>query len=184
MPGALAEARQRLWSWRFGKFDRWKAGGAEKRVHERAIFGAQTEHFPFQQADVAATQQPFKKVFHGEHVSDDVLSNVMGDTSPTICATLTMRGNMPIRRKRQKISTTVAPENGAFLKSLIRRGKASNMAEAVDRALATARRAENRARLEAATEAYFASLSPEEREEDRRLSEALDYEAGLVNFDE
>ena len=91
---------------------------------------------------------------------------------------------MPARRRRQKISTTVAPENGAFLKSLIRRGKAANMAEAMDRAVSIARRAENRARLEAATEAYFASLSPEERSEESRLSEALDYEASLVNFDE
>lgn len=91
---------------------------------------------------------------------------------------------MQTRHRRQKISTTVAPENGAFLKSLIRRGKASNMAEAMDCAVSIARRAENRARLEAATEAYFASLSPEERSEESRLSEALDYEAGLVNFDE
>jgi Arc/MetJ-type ribon-helix-helix transcriptional regulator len=91
---------------------------------------------------------------------------------------------MPARHRRQKISTTIAPENGAFLKSLIRRGKAANLAEAVDSALRTARRAENRARLEAATEAYFASLSPEEREEESRLSDTLDYEAGLVNFDE
>jgi uncharacterized membrane protein len=91
---------------------------------------------------------------------------------------------MPGRSKRQKISTTIAPENGAFLRSLIRKGKAANLSQAVDRALATARRAENRARLEAATEAYFASLSPEEREEESRLGEALDYEAGLVNFDE
>lgn len=91
---------------------------------------------------------------------------------------------MPARSNRQKISTTIAPENGAFLKSLIRSGKASTMAEAVDRAVSIARRAENRARLEAATEAYFASLSPEEQEEESRLGEALAYEAGQVNFDE
>ena len=58
------------------------------------------------------------------------------------------------------------------------------MAEAVDRAVSIARRAEARARLEAATEAYFASLSPEEREEESRLGAALAYEAGQVNFDE
>jgi len=91
---------------------------------------------------------------------------------------------MAARNNRQKISTTIAPENGAFLRSLIRRGKASTMAEAVDRAVSVARRAEARARLEAATEAYFASLSPEEQEEDRLLGEALAYEAGKVNFDE
>lgn len=91
---------------------------------------------------------------------------------------------MPRSNHRQKISTTIAPENGAFLKSLIRRGKASNLAEAVDRAVSVARHAENRARLEAATEAYFASLSPEEREDENRLGEALALEAGQVNFDE
>lgn len=91
---------------------------------------------------------------------------------------------MAARNNRQKISTTIAPENGAFLRSLIRRGKASTLAEAVDRVVSIARRAEARARLEAATEAYFASLSPEEQEEESRLGEALAYEAGLVNFDE
>jgi hypothetical protein len=91
---------------------------------------------------------------------------------------------MASRNNRQKISTTIAPENGAFLRSLIKRGKASTLAEAVDRAVSVARRAEARARLEAATEAYFASLSPEEQEEESRLGEALAYEAGKVNFDE
>jgi hypothetical protein len=91
---------------------------------------------------------------------------------------------MASRSNRQKISTTIAPENDAFLRSLIRRGKASTLAEAVDRAVSVARRVEGRARLEAATEAYFSSLSPEEQEEESRLGEALAYEAGRVNFDE
>jgi hypothetical protein len=88
------------------------------------------------------------------------------------------------RSTRQKISTTVAPETDAFLKTLIRRGKAATLAEAVDCAVAVARRADSRARLEAATEAYFDSLSPEALEEENRLAEALAYEAGRVNFDE
>jgi hypothetical protein len=91
---------------------------------------------------------------------------------------------MPVRSNRQKISTTIAPENEAFLKSLIKRGKATTLAEAVDRAIAVARRIEARERLEAATEAYFASLSPEALEEENRLGEALAHEAGNVNFDE
>ncbi len=91
---------------------------------------------------------------------------------------------MPARSNRQKISTTIAPENAAFLKSLIRRGKASNLAEAVDRAVSVARRAESRARLEAATEAYFASLSKEDQQEENRLGEALAHEVGKVNYDE
>jgi hypothetical protein len=91
---------------------------------------------------------------------------------------------MPVRSNRQKISTTIAPENEAFLKSLIKRGKATTLAEAVDRAIAVARRIEARERLEAATEAYFASLSPEALEEENRLGEALAHEAGNVSFDE
>jgi uncharacterized iron-regulated protein len=91
---------------------------------------------------------------------------------------------MSARANRQKISTTIAPENEAFLRSLIKRGKANTLAEAVDRAITVARRAESRERLEAATEAYFASLSPEALEEENRLGEALAYESGRVNFDE
>jgi hypothetical protein len=88
------------------------------------------------------------------------------------------------RINRQKISTTIAPENAAFLKSLLKRGKAVTLAEAVDRAISVARRVEARERLEAATEAYFASLSPKALEEENLLGEALAYETGHVNFDE
>ena len=91
---------------------------------------------------------------------------------------------MPARTRRPKISTTIAPENRAFLTSLIRRGKAASLAEAVDRAIAVARRAESRERLETATEAYFASLSPEALDEENRLGEALASATGQVNFDE
>jgi len=66
---------------------------------------------------------------------------------------------MPARNRRPKISTTIAPENCAFLKSLIRQGKA-------------------------ATEAYFASLSPEALDDENRLGEALAHETGQLNFDE
>jgi len=91
---------------------------------------------------------------------------------------------MPARKTRVKISTTVAPETGAYLRSLIRRGKAANLAEAVDRVVAVASRADSRRKLEAATAAYFASLSPEALEEENRLGEAFASEAGQVNFDE
>lgn len=88
------------------------------------------------------------------------------------------------RTNRQKISTTIAPENAAFLKSLLKRGKAATLAEAVDRSISMARRAEARERLEAATTAYFASLSPDALKEENQLAEALAYESGHVNFDE
>ena len=91
---------------------------------------------------------------------------------------------MPSRKARTKISTTVAPETGEYLRSLVRRGKAANLAEAVDRAVAVARRAESRRKLETATTAYFESLSAEDAAEDNRLGAALATESAKVNFDE
>jgi hypothetical protein len=91
---------------------------------------------------------------------------------------------MPARKRRVKISTTIAPENGVFLRSLVRRGKAANFAEVFDTLLEDAQAAENRERLEKATEAYFASLSSAARDEETQLGEVLAYEAGCVNFDE
>lgn len=90
---------------------------------------------------------------------------------------------MPPRLNRRKISTTVAPETDAFLKSLIRRGKASSLAEAVDRVVAAARRAESRRRLEAATTAYYASLSGDALEEEKKLELAVASASSLVDFD-
>jgi hypothetical protein len=90
---------------------------------------------------------------------------------------------MSVRANRQKISTTIAPENDAFLKSLIKRGKAANLAEAVDCVVAVARRADSRKRLEDATAAYYASLSGDALKEEQELEAALGYEASQVDFD-
>jgi hypothetical protein len=90
---------------------------------------------------------------------------------------------MPARNKRQKISTTIAPENGAFLKSLIRQGKVANMAEAVDSALTTARRAERRRQIEDAMTAYYASLSGEALRAEQELERSVGYAASRVNYD-
>jgi hypothetical protein len=90
---------------------------------------------------------------------------------------------MPVRRRRQKISTTIAPENQAFLQSLVKRGQASNLGEAVDRTVAAARRAEARKKLEEATIAYYASLSGESLKHEQKLERAVGYAAQQVNFD-
>lgn len=90
---------------------------------------------------------------------------------------------MPERHRRQKISTTIAPENGAFLKSLIRRGKAANMAEAVDRAISVARRVSARSALEEATAAYYASLSGDALREEQELELAVARASSRVDFD-
>ncbi len=90
---------------------------------------------------------------------------------------------MHARSNRRKISTTVAPETDIFLKSLIRQGKASSLADAVDRAVAVARRAESRRRLEAATAAYYASLSGKALDEEQKLELAAGSASSHVDFD-
>ena len=90
---------------------------------------------------------------------------------------------MSRRRRRQKISTTIAPENGAFLQSLVKCGRASSLADAVDHAVTFARRAEVRKRLEEATIAYYASLSGKALKEEQKLERAVGYAASQVDFD-
>lgn len=87
------------------------------------------------------------------------------------------------RTNRQKISTTIAPENEAFLKTLIKRGHAATLAEAVDRAVSIARRAYSRKRLEEATAAYYDSLSGGALKEEQELERAVAHTASLVDFD-
>jgi hypothetical protein len=83
---------------------------------------------------------------------------------------------------RRKISTTVSASTYAYLQSLIERGKASNLAEALDLSMGGLRRAENRARLARDTVAYFETLPAEVAEEERRLETALDSSADEMNF--
>jgi len=90
---------------------------------------------------------------------------------------------MPARANRRKISTTVSPETEAFLKSLVRRGKASNLAEAVDHAVSVARRAASRRRLESATAAFYRSLSGKKLKEEKKLELAVARASSLVDYD-
>lgn len=87
------------------------------------------------------------------------------------------------KQRRQKISTTIAPENSAFLKRLIKRGKAANLAEAVDSAISLARRTESSNQREAAWEAYYASLDEAALREEQELERAVAHSASLVDFD-
>jgi hypothetical protein len=86
--------------------------------------------------------------------------------------------------RRKKVSTTISPESFAFLRGLIRSRKAENLAQALDYVLDEMRRAENRARLEAATAAYYDSLTPEEIEEEDRLAASFAGSAGEIDLDE
>ena len=84
---------------------------------------------------------------------------------------------------RRKISTTIDPHSYEYLKGLIAVGRARSLAEALDLALSRLRRAENRARLERATAAYFENLPTEAACEELNLSAALDASAGESDFD-
>jgi hypothetical protein len=90
---------------------------------------------------------------------------------------------MSSRGNRQKISTTVAPETGAYLQSLVRRGKAANLAEAVDHAVAVARRQEARRNLASATAAYYASLRGDALADEQKLELAIASASSHVDFD-
>jgi hypothetical protein len=90
---------------------------------------------------------------------------------------------LPRKNRRRKISTTVAPETAAFLTSLIQRGRAASLAEAVDRAVAIASRADAREKLAKATEAYYASLSEEDMKAENELGMAMAAASALVDYD-
>ncbi len=91
---------------------------------------------------------------------------------------------MPASSHRSKLSTTIAPETRSFLEALVEAGKAASMAEAVDIAVAHARRAENRARLERDTALYFRVLKGRSRAEEARLEEALGMLVDEVELDD
>jgi hypothetical protein len=79
----------------------------------------------------------------------------------------------PSRRGRQKISTTIASETLEYLERLIAKGEAGTLAVAIDAAIAKLLAYENRERLARDTAAYFANMTDEEAEEERRLEAAL-----------
>lgn len=62
-------------------------------------------------------------------------------------------------------------------------GKADSVGEAVDRAVAVARRLENRVALDRETARYFANLPPEIETEERDLGNALNAASLEVDFE-
>jgi Arc/MetJ-type ribon-helix-helix transcriptional regulator len=85
---------------------------------------------------------------------------------------------------RRKVSTTISPEAYEFLRRLVESGKAATLAEAVDQVVKRARQIENRSRLEQATAAYFARLSPAAAHEEKKLGLALGQSGDEVRFDD
>ena len=86
--------------------------------------------------------------------------------------------------RRRKISTTIAPEGYAFLREIIRSGKARTVARAIDLVLDEMRRLENRERLERMTEEAYANMSAEALGEEKEIVEALSQSVGEIDFDE
>ncbi len=85
--------------------------------------------------------------------------------------------------QRKKVSTTVDKDTYAYLESLVRSGRAASLAAAVDWIVRQVRQAENRARLEADTAAYFQRLSPKAARNERRLEKALGDLVDEIDFD-
>ena len=85
---------------------------------------------------------------------------------------------------RRKLSTTVSRDTHQYLEHLVKRGRAATIAEAVDWVVRRAQRAENRAKLERDTAAYFASLPATMAGEEARLEAALSESVDEVRFDE
>jgi NAD dependent epimerase/dehydratase family enzyme len=72
--------------------------------------------------------------------------------------------------RRKKVSTTISPESYAYLRALIRSKKVENLAQALDYVLDEIRRADNRARLEAATAAYYGNAPQEVIDEENQIA--------------
>ena len=84
---------------------------------------------------------------------------------------------------RRKISTTIAGETLAYLEYLVKSGRAMNLAEAIDRTVGRAKRADSAERLSRDTAAYFQAPSGPAAAEEARLEAAVAAVADEVNFD-
>lgn len=86
--------------------------------------------------------------------------------------------------QRVSLSATIEPPNYAYLEGLVASGAAASVSEALDRALDTARRLDNRVRLERQTGVYFESMDAGGAAEESRIEEALSAASAETNFDQ
>jgi len=86
--------------------------------------------------------------------------------------------------QRKKLSTTIGANSYAYLRNMVKAGRADSVGEAVDRAVAVARRLENRAALERQTAAYFQGLTPKAAAEEADLEDALSAASVEMDFDQ
>ncbi len=86
--------------------------------------------------------------------------------------------------QRKKLSTTIGASNYAYLRHMVKAGKAESVGEAVDKAVEMARRLDNRATLERQTAAYFKGLPSQAAEEESALEDALSGASKEMEFDQ
>jgi len=85
---------------------------------------------------------------------------------------------------RKKLSTTIGANNYDYLRRMVKAGKAESVGAAVDKAVETARRVDNRVTLERQTAAYFKGLSAKAAAEENNLEDALSAASQEMDFDQ
>jgi hypothetical protein len=86
--------------------------------------------------------------------------------------------------QRKKLSTTVGADSYAYLHKMVKAGRAESVGAAVDKAVESARRIDNRATLERETAAYFKSLPSPIADEEAGLEDALSAVSQEMDFDQ
>jgi hypothetical protein len=86
--------------------------------------------------------------------------------------------------QRKKLSTTIGANNYAYLRNMVKAGRAESVGAAVDKAVEMARRLDNRATLERQTTAYFKGLPSKAAAEETDLEDALSAASQEMDFDQ
>lgn len=86
--------------------------------------------------------------------------------------------------QRKKLSTTIGANNYAYLRNLVKAGRAESVGQAVDKAVETIRRLDNRATLERQTATYFKGLTAKASAEETDLEDALSAASQEMDFDQ
>jgi len=86
--------------------------------------------------------------------------------------------------RRKKLSTTIGASNYAYLRDMVKAGRAESVGEAVDQAVRIARRLGDRTTLERRTAAYFKGLTSKAATEEADLEDALSAASQEMDFDQ
>jgi hypothetical protein len=85
---------------------------------------------------------------------------------------------------RKKLSTTIGASNYAYLRDMVKAGRAASVGQAVDRTVETARRLDNRVTLERQTAVYFKGLTSKAAAEETDLEDVLSAASQEMDFDQ